>query len=117
VSPREVDDVFATLAAAGVLVLAADTGDGAAGQGYVPACSPEQITVVDVLHALRGSGPAEEAPERPALDRMAARALARLDHEVRTSVHNRNLRDLVEEARRSAEAAGAPAVPKPAHST
>jgi membrane protein len=106
ISPREVQEVLDQLQR-GRLVASTDSG-GAAEFGFLPARDPGKITVVDVLHTMRGAGFDPETTQHGELDGRVDRALAQLNAEARSSAYNRTLRDLVEDARRrdAVEAAG-----------
>jgi len=96
ISPREVQEVLDDLQR-GRLVASVDSGGES---GFLPARDPAQITVVDVLHTLRGTGFDAAASARGELDTNVDRLLTQLDAEARSSAFNRSLRDLVEDARR-----------------
>jgi membrane protein len=107
ISPREVQEVLDDLLR-GRLLAATESGGES---GFLPARDPNKITVVDVLQTMRGKGFDTTNNARGELDTNVDRLLTQLDTEARGSAYNRNLRDLVEEARRheAVEAAGAAA--------
>ncbi len=102
VAPRSVAQVLDVLVNANLLARTSVGVD----DGYLPACDPETITVLDLIAALRHEDGASQPPVRSRLDERVDRLLDALDEEALRSLHNFTLREL---ARTSEEPAARPA--------
>jgi membrane protein len=105
VAPRTVTRVLSALVDAGLLARAQGEDD----DGYLPARDPGEITVLDLLHALRHEEDAGQVPTVGRLDERVDRVLETLEAEARRSLSNHTLRELAA-ARLEGPPAGADAL-------
>ena len=83
------------------LCSAVEAGTAGGVAGWQPARDPAKIRISDVLLAIRGEVRVSQDARLLSLDGLADRALRALDEEGRTSAHNRTMRELVDDARRT----------------